>query len=420
MWDFLPFVGLMLLVCLVAALGFSETVLAQMGVNRLRKILVGENGFEEFTPDEQNQLLTTIVLLRLFSILTLGGFVMLWTFQLGLGVLFEVGLLLATGLVLVVFDTLARRHARAKAQRAASKVLGLFRRLNNLLSPLVSVVFWTTSPLSPKGGGVPVASLDALQDEILNLRSQGLLKDTQTELFQSLLEFGETIAREVMVPRVDMICAQLGSSSRELLELMHEHGVSRIPVFRESIDEIVGFVHVKDLLMGLDNGTRAITEKDLRPVYVVPGTRKVIDILRDLQAQKSAMAIVLDEYGGTDGLLTVEDIIEEIVGEINDEYDREVAEVQRLAGGSTLVDAKMIIEDVNRNLDISLPTEGPETLGGYLYELFGHAPIAGESVQVDEVRFTIAGVQRNRITWVQIDEVDQSELGESDESERVA
>lgn len=420
MWDFLPFVGLMFLASLVAALGFSETVLAQMGVNRLRKILVGENGFEEFTPDEQNQLLTTIVLLRLVSILTLGGFVMLWTFQLGLGALFEVGVLVATGLVLVVFDTLARRHALARAQHAASRVLGVFRRINNLLSPLGTVVFWVTSPLSPKGGGVPVASLDALQDEIMNLRSHGLLKETQTELFQSLLEFGETIAREVMVPRVDMICAPIGSSSRELLELMREHGVSRIPVFRDSMDEILGFVHVKDLLSGLDGTARVISEKDLRPVFVVPGTRKVIDILRDLQAQKSAMAIVLDEYGGTDGLLTVEDIIEEIVGEINDEYDREVAEVQRLAEGSTLVDAKMIIEDVNENLSIALPTDGPETLGGYLYELFGHAPIAGESVQVDEVRFTIAGVQRNRITWVQIDKVDPLELGESDESERVA
>jgi CBS domain containing-hemolysin-like protein len=330
----------------------------------------------------------------------------------------ELAIIFCTGLVMVLIDTTARRHARYRAASAAGHVLNFFRRVNVLFSPLISLIFLLTSPFSPSQAPSPLATLDDLQDEVLNLRSQGLLKETQTELFQSLLEFGETIAREVMVPRVDMICCPLGISAREVLQLMNEHGFSRVPVYREDIDNIVGFVHVKDLIVDLGQTQRPLTEDDLRAVLVVPGTKKVGEILRDFQAQNRAMAVVLDEYGGTDGLLTVEDIVEEIVGDINDEHDIEVAEIEHLTDGSALVDGAMIVEDVNEHLDLDIPTEGSETLGGYLYELFGHAPQIGESVQVDGVRFAVEGVQRKRITWVRIEKVNSVQY--AGEKERVA
>lgn len=415
--------GLLALIMAIAALGFGETVLAQTGVNRLRKLLAGENQHEEFTPEEQVHLMTTILMFRLFLILVLGGLVMLWTFHLHETIWVEAGALFGTGFLLALVDTLARRHARFRAQAVAGKILGFFRALNTLLSPLVSLVFGMTSPLSPTQVIDPIASLEDLQDEILELRSQGLLKETQTEMFQSLLDFGETIAREVMIPRVDMICIKLGTRIDEVLELMNEHGHSRIPVYRGSIDEILGFVHLKDLIVDMDQPERPLDEDDLRRVLVVPGTKKVGEILRDFQAQQRALAVVLDEYGGTDGLLTVEDIVEEIVGEINDEYDDEVAEIERFPDGSVLMDAKMILEDVNENLNSEIPTDGSETLGGYLYELFGHAPDEGETVQVNGLRFTIEGVQRNRITWVRVQRVADSEYeggDDDDEREQVA
>jgi CBS domain containing-hemolysin-like protein len=416
--------GFVTLMAMVASLGFSETVLAQMGVNRLRKLLAGDNGYEEFTSDEQVRLLTTILVLRLLSILALGGLVILATLELVQSMASELAIIFCTGLLMVLVDTIARRHARYRAAAAASTVLTFFRRVNVLFSPLVSLIFLLTSPFSPGQAPSPMATLDDLQDEVLNLRSQGLLKETQTELFQSLLEFGETIAREVMVPRVDMICCPLGMPAREVLQLMNEHGYSRVPVYKEDIDSIVGFVHVKDLIVDLGQTHRPITEDDLRAVLVVPGTKKVGEILRDFQAQNRAMAVVLDEYGGTDGLLTVEDIVEEIVGDINDEYDKEVAEIEHLTDGSALVDGAMIVEDVNEHLDLDIPTEGSETLGGYLYEMFGHAPQIGESVLVDGVRFAVEGVQRKRITWVRIEKLDRLESAKShkyaDEKERVA
>ena len=408
----------MTLMVVIASLGFSETVLAQMGVNRLRKLLVGDNGYEEFTSDEQVRLLTTILVLRLLFSLALGGLVILATLELVQGLAMELAIIFCTGLVMVLIDTTARRHARYRAASAAGQVLNFFRRVNVLFSPLISLIFLLTSPFSPRQAPSPLATLDDLQDEVLHLRSQGLLKETQTELFQSLLEFGETIAREVMVPRVDMICCPLGISAREVLQLMNEHGFSRVPVYREDIDNIVGFVHVKDLIVDLGQTQRPLTEDDLRAVLVVPGTKKVGEILRDFQAQNRAMAVVLDEYGGTDGLLTVEDIVEEIVGDINDEHDIEVAEIEHLTDGSALVDGAMIVEDVNEHLDLDIPTEGSETLGGYLYELFGHAPQIGESVQVDGVRFAVEGVQRKRITWVRIEKVNSVQY--AGEKERVA
>jgi putative hemolysin len=414
-----PF-GLILLVAVTSILGFSETVLNQMGVNRLSKLLAGEKGDEEFTPEEQVSLLTTILMMRLFSLLALGGLAVVWSFDLNKGPWVEAGAFLGLVFGLVLCETLVRRHARSKAQKAAGRVLAFFRGLTKVLSPIVSLVFAITSPLAP-GKADPIASLEDLNDQILDLRTQGVLKETQTEIFQSLLDFGDTIAREVMVPRVDMICTKLGTPVEEVLNEMHEHGYSRLPVYRDTIDDILGFVYVKDLIVATDDLDRPLSKDDIREVVVVPGTRKVGEILRDFQASNRALALVLDEYGGTDGLLTVEDILEELVGEINDEYDQEIAEVEHQDDGTILIDAKMILEDVNETLSISIPTDGPETLGGYLYDKFGHAPDVGEMVLVEDVKFAVEDVERNRITWVKVERLTEEQVANfGDEREQVA
>lgn len=411
----LAFVGLLAVLCVICLLGFSETVLVEMGVHRLSKLLTGEKGDVDFTPDEQLSLLTTILMARISSILGLGALSLLWAVQFGSDVWVVVGAFFGLGFLLILGDTLARRHGRAKAEKNAARVLVWIRRLTKLLSPLVSLVFVVTSPLSPSRAE-PVGSLEDLHDQLLDLQSKGVLKETQTQIFQSLLEFGETIAREVMIPRVDMVCTKLATPVNEVLSLMHEHGYSRIPVYRESIDDILGFVYVKDLIVAFEDLDRPLEMEDLREVLVVPGTRKIGEILRDLQARKCALAVVLDEYGGTDGLLTVEDIVEELVGDINDEYDEELAEIEYLEDGTVRVDAAMIVEDVNDQFDIDIPTDGPETLGGYLYDMFGHAPEVGESVEVDGVKFSVAEVQRNRITWVKVHRAAEDE----DDREQVA
>lgn len=389
-------------IVMVSFLGMAETALLEVGLYRMRRMLAGNNEAADFAPDEQARLLTAVLALRIILILLLGSLATSWAIMINPKYL--IGSLVVTTLLMVCVEVGVRRYARAHSEATAAKVLPVLRQIHGIFSPLIGAIFAITSAAAAKKGQLPVTSLKDLHEDILELRSQGVLEDDETQMIQSVVLLGETIAREVMVPRVDMICTKMGTPVREVLETMGEHGYSRIPVYKDSIDEIQGFVHVKDLVYHVFDGDRPIDEEDLREVLVVPGTKKVIEILRDLQAESMALAVVLDEYGGTEGLLTLEDIVEEIVGEITDEYDEEPEEVVRIDDHTALCDAKMILEDVNEQLDLSIPVDdGHETLGGYVYGLLGHVPEAGETVEVDGLKLTVESVNRRRITRVRVE-----------------
>jgi len=254
------------------------------------------------------------------------------------------------------------------------------------------------------------------------LQQQGLLEQDQGQILQSVFQFGETIAKEVMVPRVDMVCVELGSSLHQVLDLMIQCGYTRLPVYEESVDNILGLVHAKDLLRrlgGPDSTTvrqQPIAQAELREILIVPGTKKIAKILRELQQKQITMAVVVDEYGGTDGLMTLEDIVEELVGEITDEYDQAHEGIQLLKDGSSVVDAKIVIEDVNEFLRLELPFDEHETLGGYVYGLFGRVPQEGEKVQVDDLVFTADSVHKQRIKRVHIQKAESPREGTKSET----
>ncbi|MGE0489143.1 MAG: hemolysin family protein [Vulcanimicrobiota bacterium] len=391
------------MILVISLLGMAETALTQVGLHRVQRMLAGDQGDEAFTPEEQARLLTTLLMLRSILILMLGALTALWAVRIVPGPAYLLACLCLTTLVLVGIEVLGRRYARVHSDAIVAKTLSLLRKVNLLLSPLVNLIFLLTNPLSPGEDKLPLASLQDLHEEILELKSQGLLEEADTEMIESLFELGETIAREVMVPRVDMICAQVGTSLGDVVALMKEHGFSRIPVYQDSIDTILGFVHVKDLLTDIENSTRPVTREDLREVLVVPGTKKVVEILRELQSENLALAVVLDEYGGTDGLLTLEDIVEEIVGDINDEYDQEVADLEMQSDGSAIVDAKMILEDVNESLGLDIPVDEHETLGGFVYGQLGRVPKPDETIELEGLRLTVVDVNRRRITRVRVE-----------------
>jgi CBS domain containing-hemolysin-like protein len=232
---------------------------------------------------------------------------------------------------------------------------------------------------------------------------EGVIEADEKDLINSIFEFGDTLVREVMVPRPDMITAPIESGMPQVLDLMLRHGYSRIPMYRESVDEIVGVVYAKDVLRHLHAGKENVRlESIAREPHFVPETKKIAELLREMQQRRVHIAIVLDEYGSTAGLVTIEDLLEELVGEIADEYDREEPEMERVDGDSFRVNGRFSIDDLNQLLDVELPHDEWDTVAGLMYGLLGAVPTQGEEVSFDNLTFTAEKVQGRRIAKVLI------------------
>jgi CBS domain containing-hemolysin-like protein len=233
------------------------------------------------------------------------------------------------------------------------------------------------------------------------------LEKEEREMIQSIFEFGDTTVREVMVPRIDMVSVEVAEPVETALALIAEKGHSRIPVYEGRVDQIVGILYAKDILRAVGGGGPApISIRDLaRKPFFVPETKKIDDLLREFQRQKTHMAIVVDEYGGTAGIVTMEDVIEEIVGEIHDEYDRDEPLFVALPGGVARVAAKVSLEEFSEKMGATVTAEGCDTLGGYLYRLIGSVPKGGEVVGDGQFRYTVEKVQGQRITMVKVERI---------------
>jgi putative hemolysin len=224
----------------------------------------------------------------------------------------------------------------------------------------------------------------------------------------SIFEFGDTIVREIMIPRTDMVCVSNDTSTDDLILLIKEKGHTRIPVYEETIDQIRGIINAKDLLPSVLNKRNNINLIRLaRPALFVPESKKIDDLLRLFQKERQHMAIVVDEYGGTAGLVTLEDVLEEIVGEIRDEYDQEVALHKQLDENTYLVDAKIDIYTLNELLGVAIPEKDEyDTLGGFIFELTGAVPQEDEVITYEKLEMVTVKVERNRIVKVKIRRID--------------
>jgi len=220
-------------------------------------------------------------------------------------------------------------------------------------------------------------------------------------MIHSIFEFTDTVAREVMVPRPDMITVEADSTPRQALTLMLRNGFSRVPAFETSPDNIVGLVYAKDIMRRLHGRKKDFgLQEILRPAIFVPESKKIAELLREMQRSKTHMAIVSDEYGDVAGLVTIEDLIEEIVGEIADEYDREDPPVQPVDGHTIRVNGHLTIEDLNEVLDSQLPNEEWDTVGGLMAGVLGRIPALGDEVTLKGITFRAERVQGRRISKV--------------------
>ena len=248
----------------------------------------------------------------------------------------------------------------------------------------------------------------------------GSLEEDEKKMIHSIFEFGETTVREVMVPRIDMVCLPNDSGVDEAIELIQREGHSRVPVYRERVDNVVGILYAKDLIPYLHRreSVEALDQLARLP-YFVPEGKKIDELLHEFQTGRIHMAIVVDEYGGTAGLVTLEDILEEIVGEIQDEFDSEAPLHRRTDDGGWVIDSQVLLEDANALLgEEILPTEEDyETLGGFIYELAGEVPRASSSYEHLGWRFTVMTMKRHRIGLVKVDRVEPASEDEREGSE---
>jgi CBS domain containing-hemolysin-like protein len=319
----------------------------------------------------------------------------------------------AAGVLLVARYVLIGVGPRAMGRRRAERLAAIARRLLRPLDPVVRLLDTVTRVLPFGGqGGDPELNgrpgVDALVDYI---ESQDEIEPTEREMVRSVVELGDTIVREVMVPRTDMVFVEHDKTLNQALSLALRSGFSRIPVTGESTDDVVGIAYLKDVVAWMhehpDTEESERVARVMRPATYVPDSKPVDELLRQMQLQRIHVAIVIDEYGGTAGLVTIEDILEEIVGEIADEYDNERAPVEWLGPGTARVTARLPVTDLQELFDVTVDAEDVETVGGLLAHELGRVPIAGSEATVSGLHLTaenLAG-RRNKVGTVLIERV---------------
>jgi len=326
--------------------------------------------------------------------------------------------IVTTFLILVFAEVTPKSYAFQRAEKIALFTAVPMSVIHRLFSPFaIGITAIANSILRLFGLSLVNPEPFVIEDEIKTLvdlgEEEGVIEEEEKEIIEGVFEFSETLAREVMVPRVDIVALDVNSSFDEAIDTINMSGHSRIPVYDETIDNIVGIIYAKDLLkfFGLKNPPplRSI----MRAPYYVPETKPIDELFREMRAQKVHMAIIIDEYGGTAGLVTIEDILEELVGEIMDEYDiNEEAMIERVALDEIIVDGRMNLEELNEILGVELPAEETDTLAGFVYDHISHIPKPGEEFEYNGVIIRVEEVRGRRITKLRIKKAIKGEENE--------
>jgi CBS domain containing-hemolysin-like protein len=317
--------------------------------------------------------------------------------------------------------TLGRQHSVAVALAAAPVALWLRR----VLGPFARLLIALTNAITPGKGfrDGPFESESELRDLVDMARENRLIEAGEREMIHSVFDLGDTIAREVMVPRTDMVTIEHDRRCRQAMSLFIRSGFSRIPVVGDDVDDVVGLLYLKDVVRRLNAdpaaAALAVTEI-MRPAPFVPESKPVDALLADMQRDQTHLAVVVDEYGGTAGLVTIEDIIEEIVGEITDEYDRETTEVERLDDGRVRVAATMHVDDLAEVFGVDLEDNEVDTVGGLIGKVLGRVPILGSTCQIAGLQLTAERMsgRRHRVATVMVERVSALDQARDAERER--
>jgi CBS domain containing-hemolysin-like protein len=403
-------VAVVVLVVSAALLAVAETALTHMG--RARAAALAEDGRRgaavlERLLEQRERVLNPVLLLLLTCHMGAATIVaVLVEHRYGLGGL-AIAFVIELALIFVVAEAIPKTYALLDTDRAALFVAPMVRGL-----ALIAPLRWITRGLIGlanviiPGKGRP-AGPTVSEEELLHLAGvaaqDAVIDVSERALIERTIEFGDTVVREVMVPRPDMITVGADFRVADVVEVVILNGYSRLPVTGESVDDIVGVAYAKDLMRAERDGRgdEAVSEA-ARKAHFVPETKRVADLLREMQGEHFHIALVIDEYGGTAGLVTLEDLIEELVGEIVDEYDVAEDFVEPLADGDLRVNARMNIDELNDLLGIELPEGDWDSVGGLMFSLLGHVPVEGEAVDIDGLRLQADRVTGRRISRVRV------------------
>lgn len=301
--------------------------------------------------------------------------------------------------------SLAFRHSEQFALIAVHPVAWL----QTVMAPAVALLtFFSNLILRPFGGKAsfkaPIWNEEELKIMVEAGEEQGVLEPDETEMIHSILDFGDTVVRKVMTPRIDIAAFNVSGPFPDLIRLVTSSGHSRIPVYEGDLDNIVGIVHAKDLLALPGDGSRDIVAiRDvMRDPYFIPENKKVDELLSEFRRSRQQLALVRDEYGVTSGLVTIEDLLEQIVGDIQDEYDREEPMVHVVDANTYILDGRMGIDELNDRMDLELPDDDADTIGGFVFGLLGHQAVQGERVDYERLEFMVEATDGRRLTKVRM------------------
>jgi putative hemolysin len=316
-------------------------------------------------------------------------------------------------ITLVLGELVPKSIGLAHSERIALLVARPIDFLARLAGPLVRFLVWITNLIAKPFGGQPRRGMPIVtEEEIKTLvdagEEGGVIEEEEKEMIYSIFEYTDTVAREVMVPRMDVLAIDVETPLLEAMDEVIKHNHSRVPVYQDSIDNIVGILYAKDLLKVLHErgraGSNEVRVADiLRPAAFTPESKKVSELFEEMQKRRIHMAIVIDEYGGTAGIVTIEDILEEIVGEIQDEYDQaEELEIQPARENEWLINARANLGDINDALRVHFPVDEADTLGGFIYLQLGKVPLPGDEVRYENVLLKVINVAGRRIGKVRV------------------
>jgi putative hemolysin len=408
--------GIVALVVLVgAAAFFAASEAAIVSMNRIRARALAEKNIRggsrlEKLLSNRNRTLTSVLIGSTFVLLAADSVATELFIRWNVPNAAIWSTVVMTVVILIFGEILPKTIAVGSGDRTALRLAPFLNFVTRALSPLTTAFLFVSDGLVRLFGGKPHIGPYVTEDDIKTLVNvgveQNVLEEQERELIHSIIEFGDTIVREVMTPRTDMVTVEVNSSPRLALDRVIAEGYSKLPVYEETVDTIIGVVHDRELLIALANGAIASTSLRslMRPVTLVPQNKRISELLREMQRSKYSLAIVLDEYNGTAGLVTMEDLLEEIVGEIRDEHDEgEEEPIRRLSDTEFVVEAGTNTEDVNNALGITLPHEEFETIGGFTVGLFGRLPREGEEIDAGNgVRLRIDRTRGRRILAVRV------------------